>query len=370
MKKIQLSIIALFLAILFLPLSLFNFEENFMSNSDNRYLTNNPLGKNSNVKSVDEIGTEISNYVDDRIGLRNEMINAYNYVDSKFFQLMTHPYYMKGKDGYIFHRKLKNAEFDEYHENFARMIININEYCKKRDVPFIFVFEPEKLAVVTDKAPEWMNYDNGWTQKFMKILTDNGVPVVDNTKILKEKYEKGEKVFNKQYDGGHWNDLGCYYGVNNILSELKTHFPDVRLNTLDDFNLKEKVFVEQQQAGVYLEEKVVQFTPKKRPTKITSKYSNTIKLDKQYHYFYASKNSSATSPKTLVFQGSYMNVYGYKFLANALSEYYAVHDYANILEFEYYYEYFKPECVIFEVAEYTFTDLYFNAEKVKNFHIE
>ena len=60
-----------------------------------------------------------------------------------------------------------------------------------------------------------------------------------------------------------------------------------------------------------------------------------------------------------------MNGYGYKYLQNAFGEYIYVHDYQNILNFPYYYNIFKPDCVIFEVAEYTFADSYFNLEKMK-----
>ena len=36
------------------------------------------------------------------------------------------------------------------------------------------------------------------------------------------------------------------------------------------------------------------------------------------------------APKALVFQGSYMNGMGYKFLENSFGEYISVHDYRNI----------------------------------------
>lgn len=55
-----------------------------------------------------------------------------------------------------------------------------------------------------------------------------------------------------------------------------------------------------------------------------------------------------------------MNNFGYKYLANGFSEYIYVHDYQNIIDFAYYFNIFKPDCVIFEVAEYTFNETYFS----------
>ena len=43
--------------------------------------------------------------------------------------------------------------------------------------------------------------------------------------------------------------------------------------------------------------------------------------------------------------------------------------YQNIFDFEYYYNLFKPECVILEVAEYTFSDLYFDSERFETFRL-
>ena len=63
-----------------------------------------------------------------------------------------------------------------------------------------------------------------------------------------------------------------------------------------------------------------------------------------------------------------MNKFGYKYLANAFGEYIHIHDYQNVLDFPYYYNIFKPDCVIFEVAEYTFTNTYFDYEGMTQFN--
>ena len=264
----------------------------------------------------------------------------------------------------------------EYHfrfpnaRDFADMIVQIDRYCKKRGVPFLFVFEPEKLSVMREFAPVGMNYDDSWVDEFLDILDQNGVDYVDNTVILTQKHREGIPVFNRQYDAGHWNDIGAFYGVNCILEGMQRRCPQIKLNTEDEFSIGEKQERDLQQNGVMVEEKVPEYKPKVKPEVLTKKYKEGLKLDPSYRYFYYSKRDDKQSPKTLMFQGSYMNTRGYKFMANALNEYIAVHDYQNIFDFEYYYEKFKPEYVVFEVAEYTFLDLYFNTEKLKGFSPE
>ena len=59
-----------------------------------------------------------------------------------------------------------------------------------------------------------------------------------------------------------------------------------------------------------------------------------------------------------------MNEMGYKFLENSFGEYIVVHDYQNVMNLDYYFNIFQPDCVIFETAEYTLTDEYYNLENM------
>lgn len=64
-----------------------------------------------------------------------------------------------------------------------------------------------------------------------------------------------------------------------------------------------------------------------------------------------------------MFQGSYYNR-GARFIASRSSTYVGVHNYQNVLELPYYYIIFKPDVVIFDAAEYVFTDYYFDSSKM------
>lgn len=369
MKAIKTITISIFIIILILPMVLFNWQPDCKSEMDNRMLTENPFADVSSVADVSQIGPQMIEYFNDRIGLRNEAIAAYNLINDKFFNLMIHPFYMKGQDDFIFFTKTSNVTFEDYHRNFALMVAAMDRYCKDRGVEFIFVFSPEKLSVMRDKAPVGFNYNNEWKDEFLKILEDNSVAYVDNTAILTQKYKEGEMVFNKQYDAGHWNDLGAFYGVNCILEKMKEFYPDVHINEKDEFVISTQHDVSMQIATMKIEEDTPKFSLKNKAENIARKYKSELVFDKNYHTFFYTKNARVTSPKTLVFQGSYMNKQGNKFMSNALNEYIAVHDYQNVLNFSYYFNIFEPECVVFEVAEYTFLDMYFSKEGVASFNL-
>ncbi|MEI3142028.1 MAG: hypothetical protein V8S77_01985 [Oscillospiraceae bacterium] len=34
-------------------------------------------------------------------------------------------------------------------------------------------------------------------------------------------------MFNRQYDAGHWNELGCFYGTKHLLARIHEDIPEV-----------------------------------------------------------------------------------------------------------------------------------------------
>ena len=365
MKKIKTLIIALFCMIISLPLIFFNFDENAVSEIDNRELTGNPLKVDY---STSETGfwSTITSYVSDRIGFRNEAIRSYTVLNDKVFGVMEHPIYKYGKDGYVFCSGLSvNEHYGQYHEDFADAILEIQTYCEERDVPFVFVFEPAKPAMFQDKLPEGLNYNREWVDEFLAALDKRDINYVDNTKVLAEKIDEGEVVFNQKFDANHWNKLGGFYGVNSILGNLKKEIDTVHINELFEMNISEKTEYSLPVSDFPIEENVPVIKPKFEPDySMGDKYREEIELTDYYAFGYVNNElrKKENAPKALVFQGSYMNEYGYDFFANSFSEYIYVHDYQNIFNFDYYFNLFKPDCVVFEAAEYTFNETYFSHE--------
>lgn len=370
MKKLNIAVIVLFFTLLIVPLIAFEWQDGVASEIDNRMLTDNPFKQDM---GFEETINQISPYVKDRIGFRNEMIEAYTQLNDKLFGELVHPSYIYGKDGYIFFKSAGGgAVWSDYYEQFAAMVYEIQNYCEERGVPFVFVFNPAKTTVLSDKLADGINYNNEWVDMFFAKLDEYGVRYINNTDMLREKTESGEAVFNQKYNAGHWNDLGAYYGMNAVLSELQKDFPALHVNTPEDFSVTQKLNTTLMVSEFPIEEYEPIYTARDEAQDITDTLCGELELDSQYKTFayrvnHAQKENNA--PRALVFQGSYVNGMGYKFLANSFGEYIAVHDYQNVTNFAYYYNIFKPDCVVFEVAEYAFSNTYFEYDRMKNMEL-
>lgn len=367
MKIIKRIVIIVFCIVLLAPILNFNTERNAISEIDNRTLTENPF---ASPEWYYNFTSNVENYVNDRIGYRNEMIQAYTVLNDKLFGKMVHPSYTYGKDGYVFGAGISVDDYyNDYHETFADMVKKFQDYCEERNVPFLFVFNPAKPAVLQEYIADGINYNREWVDLFFQALDERGVHYLDNTKILSDATREGIAVFNQKFDANHWNDLGAFYGTNAMLEEVKKDFPNVHVNTMEEIIISEKEETSLLVSKFPINEKIPVVEIRDFSVEnLGEDMANEIELDeihRAFGYYLNEKRQSEGSPDVLVFQGSYMNGLGYKYLQNAFGKYSLIHDYHNVLNFPYYYNIFKPEYVIFEVAEYTFSDNYFDSEKMK-----
>lgn len=362
MKKIKIVFVISFFLILVLPMIFITRGKDITSKIDNRMLTNNPFSKGF-VSSGDRT-QDIDNFLTDRIGFRDKMILTYTVLNDVCFREMVHPIYMYGEDGYIFGKAGENKVYSEFDTKFADFVKKAQTYCEERNIPFTFVFDPSKNSVMTDKLRKGYDYNNLWVDRFMKDLDERKVSYVDNLALLKSLYEQGTKVFNQKYNAGHWNDLGAFYGVNNIIKQFEDDFDSLKPNQLSEFNMVEEIRTSLPVSEFPIHESEIIFEAKDQFKSVSKQIYNEIELDQHYRWFGYYQNEEkveAQAPRVLVFQGSYMNGMGYKFFQNAFAEYIFVHDYQNVINLDYYINLFQPDCVVFETAEYTLYETYYNS---------
>ena len=122
MKKIKKIYVIFFMILLLLPLILFNWKDDYISLIDNR-----PLKKFPNKENFGENDKTnyIQSYINDRIGGREKIISIYTILNDKIFNLLEHPTYTYGKEGYIFFKMEPNIKYNEYHKKFAKTIKKI-----------------------------------------------------------------------------------------------------------------------------------------------------------------------------------------------------------------------------------------------------
>lgn len=371
MKKIKTIFVIIFVIIILTPIANFNFEKDAISNIDNKTLINNPFSKEEIAKGNFN-KSNIEAYVNDRIGFREDMILGYTLLNDRIFGEMVHPIYSYGKEGYVFGEGITvNKDYSDYHEDFVNMVKKIQDYCEERNIPFLFVFNPAKPAVLSEYIADGINYDREWVDRFMDNLKAQNINFIDNTELLKKKQKSGEFVFNQKYDANHWNSLGAFYGTNAMLEKMKEQIPTIHVNKKDELQIGKTLQTSLLVSQFPIHENTPEISIKNMEVESekTKMYYDELEMHPSYRnfgYHINSKRLSEKAPKALVFQGSYMNEYGQKYFQNAFGEYIHVHDYQNVINFPYYFNIFKPECVIFEVAEYVFNDTYFDQKAMKN----
>ena len=357
-EKIRQVIKIAFLSVLslgmVLPVFTMNTQKDFASKIDNTMLPE--------WNKEEFIPAEIDNYIDKRIGLREEALNANTALYDKLFEEVEHPTYYYGKDGYVFFQNLVSQIYAPdvpFLQAFAKYLKKIQDYCTARNVPFIYCINPSKSTVYHEYLPKGYVYDNRFLKTLQSELTQNGVNWISNAELLEEK-AKNEQVFQVAYDPGHWNDLGHFYGNNHLLSNVQKYFPAVKERTLDEFEIKDKQYITNENTYQETIEIGKAFYRKDiQAEEITAEYEGIV-LNNNYGNFACFKHTGNTTglPRTLFFHGSYYNRKR-DFYKDSFAESYSVHNYQNLLNFEYYFNIFQPELVLLETAEYATGSAYF-----------
>ncbi|MDO5018088.1 MAG: hypothetical protein Q4E02_02185 [Lagierella massiliensis] len=261
MKKIKTFFLMCIGLMVLIPVLNFNFKPNSVSAIDNRKLAESPFGQ------ISGFTENLKNYINDRIGLRELAINLNTQMNDKLFNEMIHPSYEYGKDGQVFFKlKVEDPNY-EFLDKYVDHVKNIQEYCNSRNVLFIYVNNPSKTTIYRDYLPEGYNYNNKLLDYLRLKLKEEEIEFVDNALILEEK-AKEEQVFNVKYDVGHWNDLGAYYGINNILERVKKYYPQVKFNSMEDFNIVKETMTSLPVSQFKINEEVEKFVLKDEYKKI------------------------------------------------------------------------------------------------------
>ena len=351
---------ALFLSMMLVPLLKTNTVEGDVSVIDNRKLVDAPVFGSTGYTAASE------NYLHDRIGFRREMVNGYAIINDLLAGELTHPLYTYGRDGYVFFNMHNTVQYDEFHKTFAEMVLKMQEYCEGRGAKFYFMFNPEKTSVLREYLPDGVNYDDSWVDQMLSYMDELGVRYVNSTPVLREKSQT-EQVFNVKYDAGHWNDLGCFYATNEVLKRMHEDFPEVSELTLEEYQNSETIARKLPVSDFVVNETVPSFKLISGYDDISGEYQKYVSLNPQYSHFHYLLNKAENAdklPETLIFQGSYYNR-GPQFFAARTSKDIGIHNYQNVLNLDEYFNLFQPQAVIFEAAEYTFTNQYFNLEGMK-----
>ncbi len=407
MGKIRNLFLIVMAILVSLPILCFNWEKDSISPIDNRKLTEFSLESGDKTSMIES-------FVKDRIGFRSRSIDLYTELNDTLFGEMVHPTYMYGTNGHVFFKIGAALADKEFIDTFCYYLQKVQQYCTDRDVPFLYCINPSKTTVYNRYLPAGYTYRNDFLENLYESLERYGIHYISNVELLTDK-SMTEQVYNVKYDAGHWNDLGCFYGTNHMLGEISKIFPAVKPHTKEDFEIFQKEETTLPVSHFQIQEQVPFYVNKgeEHVTNCVEAFSS-IRLDKNYHAFGVFENRNPgfeNLPKVLFFHGSYYNsrvqfyntsfqesyqVHNYQnfidfenrnpgfenlpkvlffhgsyynsrvqFYNTSFQESYQVHNYQNFIDFDYYFNLFKPDCVILETAEYATTRSNFDPERLR-----
>lgn len=360
MKKIHFFRIILFLFIIAFPIFNMNLKNNQVSDIDNRKLI-----EFSEIFLGENITQNMEDYIGDRIGFRTEMVNLYTKGMDILFNEMIHPSYQYGKDGYIFSKLKENETDKEFQEVYSDFILNFQNYCIDRGIKFLYATEPSKTTVYSEFLPDGYNYNNENFEYFLSLLKDKNVNYLYTGEALIDA-KSSKQVFDKKYDANHWNETGAIIGISSILDRLNDLDSRVDKFDINKFEAVEYTNTTLPVSHFDINEKTTHYNLKKDNSLSITDFRNEIKQSKRFTYFANYKNpNNKDAPKILIFAGSYFQGRD-KFLTENFSEVIRIHNYHNVIDYDYYINVFNPDIVLFESTEYTHSDYYFPLDKMKN----
>ena len=362
MKKISIDknhipqavFVAVFFALLILPVLFINLKPDQISEYENKKLADWPSFEFS-----EDYMKGVYDYINDRIGFREQSIAVYTEANNSLFGAMVNPLFMWGEEGHIYYKDkdyisaYQRLNTDrEYIDSMVGFLEQTNEYLNSKDIRFLYFVCPDKKTIYPEYFPKTVhvNENNESVLDYLdEKMADSGVEYIDpKNEILAAKGD--ELLYNKLYDVTHWNDRGAFIGHMLIDEKVQQWFDDVPPLSLDNFDL-EKVHVDSlDNAKFSIDEDVPLYSLRDDET---ADYTELLKpvMDCNTDTFYT-HHINMTAPndrRLLVFTDSYFQSYQ-KFYDNRFKEVYFVHR-QNYDYVQYFVNLVFPDMVIFETAE-------------------
>lgn len=362
MKKLNISkqniptviFIVVVMLVLVVPALSMNHKHEQMSVMENKKLAEWPKFTMS-----EEMLDGVEDYVDDRIGFREQLIEAYTELNDSLFDVMVHPLFMWGEEGHIYYKDkdyiaaYQRLNTDkEYIDTLADFLQRTNNYLSEKDIEFLYFVCPDKKTIYPEYFPKTVNvnYENESVLDYLdeRMAKTNVKYINPRDYLLAAKSQT--VVYNKMYDATHWNDCGGVIGEKLIDDYVQEKFDDVPELNLSDYDVEYVTMDSLDNAKFTINEDVPLYTLRED---YTADYSDLLRHDMQCNSdsFYSHHiNSSAPNNRILlVFTDSYLQAHQ-KFYDNRFKEVYFVHR-QNYDYLQYFVNLVFPDMVIFETAE-------------------
>ena len=251
----SLATICLLVTILCLPffqMSLRVFPD--LKSQENRILAARPELKRATLSDSWKYMQDYQNYFNDNFGFRNVLIRINSFVNLKIMGVSPTPLpdIVAGKEGWLFYNAPNDgSSLEDYYglagftvhqlsaikQNMARL----RRETASRNILLIIAIAPSKHTVYEEYLPTRVAMMKGAPSRVDQLCSawgndDTHASFIDARNFLTTAKKEMKYPLYYKTDS-HWNNLGAFLVYSEIMKEVKTRYPKVRVLTLADFSL-------------------------------------------------------------------------------------------------------------------------------------
>ena len=354
--------IALFMAMLTLPLLFVDLSQARVSTEENRMLAGIP--RLADLARHPEIFIrDFDAWFKDSTGFRAQLMELYNLVDrNKWLNGVWYKegylIFLIGKQGH--HYSMHPGEIEKYQgkpflsgeqlANLAAKLEDVKIYLDERDIPFTLMICADKESIYPEFFPDSIRRGPEPIQLdvITSYLQDHTTVDVFNIRqaLLAEKnnymlYPVVDNWSSSPKDIGHYNEIGAFFAYRELMRHINIHFPAIIPFEFQDIDIG------YDQNG----EAVVSLKTEKTYFKFPDSFFSQDYFESSTWGQEAYGNLKSGLPEILLLRDSYAHEwYLGKYIARHFDRTIMVHLY-NMRHFGQFVEMYKPDIVVFQTAE-------------------
>ncbi len=241
-KILNVIIVVFFLGLLLLPSINANFNLIVLEKGhENRTKATKPEFKDT---LIEKYVKEYDDYYTDNFNLRENFIKFLNQFEYSAFGVSAVPKeVLVGKDGWFYERKSEanykgiNIFTEDEMARIKKELAARTKWAANRGIKYYVAVVPNKMDVYPEFLPARVIKVSDKTRydQIVGLSDDATINIIDIRKNLLLHKKDGKYLF--QHTDDHWNELGAFYGYEQIMNRLSKDFPELKPMPLSDFNM-------------------------------------------------------------------------------------------------------------------------------------
>jgi alginate O-acetyltransferase complex protein AlgJ len=208
--------------------------------TENRILA--PFPKVNSVKEIKFLPKMSESYVNDRFGLRKQLVHFNSLVRYRLGLSSTREVVV-GKDGWLFYTADKLMEqhtgadiFTPVElENWVKQMEADRDWLARRGIAFYVMIAPDKNTIYPEKLPDYPRRAVTRIDQLAARLRSSDLEFIDPREELFRVKAAGEMVYTP--GDTHWSERGAFVAYRMLMDRILKRFPFIPPLSLDDFSI-------------------------------------------------------------------------------------------------------------------------------------